>query len=85
MRTTDYTPGTLIFCAGETFRYLGEFYAPFVPKKVHMYLPIKTVCRYSPFVGEPEWHASNNIPELAVPFNSKIYGESIHEEYKTCK
>jgi hypothetical protein len=85
MYTTDYTPGALILSAGETFRYLGEFYAPFVTKKVQMYDPIKTDCKYTPFVGEPEWHSRNNIPESAVPFNSKIYGEPILEEDIICK
>ena len=85
MYTTNYAPGTLILSAGETFRYLGEFYAPFVTKKVHMYDPIKTDCKYSSFVNDPGWYAKNNIPESAVPFNSKIYGEIIPEEDETCK
>ena len=85
MRIIDYTPGMLILSAGETFRYLGEFYAPFVTKKVQMYLPIKTDCKYTSFVGEPEWHSKNNIPESAIPFNSKIYGEPIKEEDSACK
>lgn len=79
MITTDYSPGTKILSAGETFRYLGEFYAPFVTKKVQMYDPIKTDCKYSPFVGVPDWHFRNNIPESAIPVNSKIYGEPIQE------
>ena len=83
MYTTDYAPGTKILSAGETFRYLGEFY--FINRKVHVYLPIKTDCKYSSFVGEPEWYSKNNIPESAVPFNNKIYGESIPEEDATCK
>lgn len=85
MITTDYAPGTLILSSGETFRYLGEFYAPFVTKKVNMYLPIKTNYKYSSFVNEPDWHANNSIPESAIPFNSKIYGEPIQEEDKICK
>ena len=85
MYTTDYTPGTLILSYGETFRYLGEFYAPFVTKKVHMYNPIKTSCEYTPFVGEPEWHSRNNIPESAVPFAHKFEAEIIPEEDAACK
>ena len=85
MRTTDYTPGTLILSYGETFRYLGESYVPFVTKKVHMYLPIKTDCKYSPFCGEPEWHSGDNIPESAIPFWNRFEAEIIPEEDETCK
>ena len=85
MITTDYTPGALILSSGETFRYLGEFYAPSVTKKVHIYLPIKTDCKYISFVGEPEWHASNNIPKSAVPFAHKFEAEIIQEEDEACK
>lgn len=85
MRTTDYTPGTLILSAGETFRYLGEFYADFINKKVQMYDPIKTDCKYTSFVGEPEWHSRNKIPESAVPFAHKFESEPISEEDKACK
>ena len=85
MRTTDYAPGTLILSAGETFRYLGEFYADFINKKTHMYIPIKTNLEYTSFEGEPEWYSRNNIPESAIPFNNKIYGEIISEEDETCK
>ena len=85
MCTTDYAPGTLILSAGETFQYLGEFYAPFVTKKVHMYLPVKTDCKYTSFVGEPEWHSRNSIPESAVPFAHKFEAEIIQEEDEACK
>ena len=85
MCTTDYAPGTLILSAGETFQYLGEFYAPFVTKKVHMYLPIKTDIIYSSYCCEPEWHSRNNIPEPAVPFWHKFEAEIIQEEVSVCK
>ena len=85
MRTTDYAPGALILSAGETFRYLGEFHSPFVTKKVQIYLPIKTDCKYISFVGEPEWHSRNNIPESAVPFAHKFEAEIISEEDLQCK
>ena len=85
MRTTDYAPGTLISSYGETFRYLGEFYAPFVTKKVQMYDPIKTDFEYASFVNEPGWYAKNNIPELAVPFWNRFEAEIIPEEDEACK
>ena len=85
MYTTKYTPGTLILSSGETFRYLGEFYAPFVTKKVHMYLPIKTDCKYASFVNEPECYSENNIPESAIPFWNRFEAEIISEEDATCK
>ena len=85
MTTTDYAPGALILSAGETFRYLGEFYAPFVTKKVQMYDPIKTDIIYSSFVGDPEWHYKNNIPESAIPFWNRFEAEIIPEEDETCK
>ena len=85
MYTTKYTPGVLILSAGETFRYLGEFYAPFVTKKVYTYDPIKTDCKYASFVGEPEWHSRNNIPESAIPFAHKLEAEPIQEEDLQCK
>lgn len=85
MYTTKYTPGTKILIAGETFRYLGEFYADFINKKTHMYIPIETSMNYTSFVGEPEWHSRNNIPESAVPFWPKFEAEIILEEGKTCK
>ena len=83
MRTTDYTPGTLILIAGETFRYLGEF-DYFGQYTLYMYDPINTKNKYNT-LEFPEWHAKNNIPESAIPFNSKIYGEPIQEEDTICK
>ena len=85
MYTTDYAPGALILSAGETFRYLGEFCADFINKKVQMYIPIKTECKYTSFVGEPGWHSRNNIPESAVPFAHKFEAEIISEEDLQCK
>jgi len=85
MKTTDYTPGTLILSSGETFLYLGEFYADFINRKVHMYDPIKTDIIYSSYCCEPEWHSRNNIPESAVPFAHKFEAEPIQEEVSACK
>jgi len=85
MRTADYAPGTKILSDGETFLYLGKFYADFINKKAHMYIPIKTSCEYTSFVGEPEWHSKNNIPESAIPFSHKFKAEIILEEDATCK
>ena len=83
MRTTDYTPGTLILSAGETFRYLGEF-DYFGQYTLYMYDPINTKNKYNT-LEFPEWCAKNNIPITSAPFNTKFKAEIIPEEDETCK
>ena len=83
MRTTDYTPGTLILSAGETFRYLGEF-DYFGQYTLYMYDPINTKIKCNT-LEFPEWCAKNNIPESAIPFWNRFEAEIIPEEDETCK